>query len=154
MTRKKQRMYVVIISLVLLAAAAGLILSNLEDNIVFFRTPTQLVTNPPQKDELLRVGGIVREGTLKDLGSGDYEFEIADTENSLKVFYSGLLPTLFREGQGVVALGRMSEADEYFKAEQILAKHDENYMPPEVYRSMREQEELKAKDKPASAGAE
>jgi cytochrome c-type biogenesis protein CcmE len=128
-------MYLVIISLLILSFATYLILSNFRDNIVFFRSPTEISTKPPKHNEVIRVGGLVKEGTLKDLGEGNYEFIITDMESDLTVSYSGVLPALFREKQGVVARGKM-DVDNSFKAEEILAKHDEKYMPPEVYREL------------------
>ena len=84
---------------------------------------------------MIRVGGLVKEGSIHDLGEGNYEFVITDMEAELVVSYSGLLPALFREKQGIVARGMM-DVDGSFKAQEILAKHDEKYMPPEVYREL------------------
>jgi cytochrome c-type biogenesis protein CcmE len=135
MSKRRERMYLVIISLLILAFATYLITNNFRDNIVFFRTPTEIKTKPPKNDEMIRVGGLVKEGSIKDLGEGNYEFVITDMESDLVVSYSGLLPALFREKQGVVARGMM-DVDGSFKAQEILAKHDEKYMPPEVYREL------------------
>lgn len=135
MSKRKERMYLVVISLLIMAFATYLIMDNFRDNIVFFRTPTEIKTKPPRNDEVIRVGGLVKEGSLKDLGEGNYEFVITDMESDLMVTYSGILPALFREKQGVVARGKM-DVDNSFKADEILAKHDEKYMPPEVYREL------------------
>lgn len=136
MKPRRQRLYFAVFSLICLIAAAYMILSAFRDNIVFFRTPTELVTKPVKANEQIRVGGLVKEGSIEKSDSGA-TFIITDNNNDLFVKYTGILPTLFREGQGVVAYGSMS-TDKTFNAQEILAKHDENYMPPEVYDELKE----------------
>lgn len=137
MKPRQQRFYFAIISLVLVAVAAFLILSAFRDNIVFFRTPTDLMTKPAKLGEQIRVGGLVKVGSFKKNNDGSSVFVITDNANDLTVKYSGTLPTLFREGQGVVAFGVLN-SDKSFAAKDILAKHDEKYMPPEVYEELKQ----------------
>jgi len=137
MKPRRQRLYFAIFSLICLAAAAFMILNAFQDNIVFFRTPTDLMTKPVKAGEQIRVGGLVKEGSFVKNEDGSSVFVITDTANDLTVKYSGTLPTLFREGQGVVAYGSVN-ADRSFAAKEILAKHDEKYMPPEVYQELKE----------------
>ena len=136
LTPRRQRMYIIIASMLLLSLAAFLTLSNLKDNIVFFRTPTDITTKPPKADQEFKLGGLVKKGTFKQNPAGDYEFVITDMETEMKVTYTGMLPALFREGQGVIATGKM-DVDKTFKAREILAKHDEKYMPKEVYEEIK-----------------
>ncbi|MCP5366207.1 MAG: cytochrome c maturation protein CcmE [Hyphomicrobiales bacterium] len=131
MKRKHKRLTFVVIALLLLAGAAALVLTAFEENIVFFHSPTDVVTKHPGPDRRLRLGGLVEEGSVeKEAGSAMVRFRITDLANSVPVVYQGILPDLFREGQGVVAEGRLR--DGVFQADGVLAKHDENYMPPEV----------------------
>ena len=130
MKPKHRRLTFVLIGLGLLGVAAALVLSAFDEAIVFFRSPTELVEKPEIGDRRLRVGGLVEEGSVERGGGADVRFRITDLENAVPVLYTGILPDLFREGQGVVAEGRME--DGVFVADGILAKHDENYMPPEV----------------------
>ena len=120
-----------------LAAASFLILSAFRDNITLFRTPTDLITKPVRVAEQIRVGGLVKEGSFKQNADGSFEFVITDNANDLSVKYSGVLPSLFREKQGVIAYGALNP-DKTFTAKEILAKHDEKYMPPEVYKELKE----------------
>jgi cytochrome c-type biogenesis protein CcmE len=127
---KHRRLTFVLIGLGLLGVAAALVLSAFDEAIVFFRSPSDLVEKPELGDRRLRIGGLVEEGSV-DRGSGAVvRFRITDLENTIPVRYTGILPDLFREGQGVVAEGRLR--DGVFVADEVLAKHDENYMPPEV----------------------
>ena len=137
MAPRRQRLYFVIFSGICLAFAAFLILNAFKDNIVFFRTPTDLITKPARIGEQIRVGGLVKEGSFIKNKDGSVQFVITDNANDLKVKYSGELPSLFREKQGVVAYGAL-QPDKTFKANEILAKHDEKYMPPEVYKELKE----------------
>lgn len=131
---RRQRLYFICFSLVIVALALTMILTAFRDNIVFFKTPTELIAQPFYKQ--MRIGGLVEKGSFKELGEMDYEFLVTDTKNSVPVKYKGLLPDLFREGQGVVAEGKYGQ-DGVFTASEILAKHDENYMPKKVYEEMR-----------------
>lgn len=130
MKRKHKRLTFVGLALLLIAAAAGLILSAFEESIVFFHSPTDIVEKSPTPDRRLRLGGLVEEGSVAKMADAVVNFRITDMANSVEVSYRGILPDLFREGQGVVAEGTYVSG--VFKADEVLAKHDENYMPPEV----------------------
>ena len=130
MKRKHKRLTFVLIALILLGASAALVLSAFEDSIVFFHSPSDIATKKVALDKRLRLGGLVEKGSVVKKKDAVVNFRITDTAHSVAVSYKGILPDLFREGQGVVTEGRMVE--NVFKAEEVLAKHDENYMPPEV----------------------
>lgn len=130
MTAKQTRLLAIIGGLVFLAAAAGLALTALEDNIVFFRAPSELAAEPAVPGVALRIGGLVREGSVTRDGL-KARFQVTDLAHHINVTYEGMLPDLFREGQGVVAEGRFDETGGFI-ADTVLAKHDETYMPPEV----------------------
>lgn len=131
MKPKRRRLLITLAGLAVLSITAVLVLTALEDGIVFFYSPSDLVEKPVPKGRSLRVGGLVEEGsTVRGEGTA-VSFRITDFENTVKVSYSGMLPDLFREGQGVVALGTLN-TDGSFAASEVLAKHDENYTPPEV----------------------
>jgi cytochrome c-type biogenesis protein CcmE len=134
---RRQRLYFIIFSAFCVVIAAVLILSAFRDNIVFFRTPTDVMLKPAKPGERLRLGGLVKAGSVLEKPEGGHKFIITDGQNDLLVIYEGMLPSLFREGQGVVAYGAMG-VDNKFHATEILAKHDEKYMPPEVYKSLTE----------------
>ncbi len=134
MKRKHKRLVFVSIALVLLAGAAGLMLMAYEENIVFFRSPTDIAEKAPDEGKRLRLGGLVEEGSLKKKGT-TVLFSVTDLSNSVPVTYTGILPDLFREGQGVVTEGRFQGG--IFVASEVLAKHDENYMPPEVAEALK-----------------
>ncbi len=132
MTRKRRRLMVVLLSMSILGVAAALVLTAFEDSIVFFYSPTDLATKDLPADRRIRIGGIVVDDSLVRRPDGvTVEFGVTDVENTVRVAYRGILPDLFREGQGVVAGGKMG-AGGVFVADEVLAKHDENYMPPEV----------------------
>lgn len=131
MTRKQRRGVLIGGSVLVLSIAAILTLFALKDSIVFFHTPTDVVEQKVKAGQRIRLGGLVAEGSVKRGGGTDVEFAVTDTIKSVPVSYRGVLPDLFREGQGVVTEGVL-EADGRFKADTVLAKHDENYMPPEV----------------------
>lgn len=137
MTRKQKRLTVIGAGLATLGAAATLVLFALRQEIVFFRTPSDLVEQPVAAGSRLRIGGLVEAGSVKRGSGTQVEFAVTDTIKSLNVTYIGILPDLFREGQGVVAEGVLS-ADGKFAADTVLAKHDENYMPKEVADSLKE----------------
>ena len=142
MKRKHKRLTFVVIALALLGAAAGLVLMAFEDSIVFFYSPTDLTTKSTQPGQRLRLGGLVAENSVQKQGGGVTVFTVTDTANSVKVSYKGILPDLFREGQGVVTEGRFDGAT--FQADEVLAKHDENYMPPEVAEAIKKSGQWKA----------
>jgi len=146
MTRKQRRLGVVLIGLALLGASAALVLSAFEDSIVFFYSPTDLATKDVPRDKRLRIGGLVKEGSVKRAADGvTVNFAVTDTVNTVQVVYRGVLPDLFREGQGVVAEGRF-EGAAGFRVAEVLAKHDENYMPPEVAESLKKAGMWKGKE--------
>ena len=130
MTRKRRRLYFVFLGLLGLAAGVALVLTAFNDNIVFFFSPTEVATKHPKPDQRLRVGGLVVDGSVQKNGP-TVLFSVTDMTNVLPIVYTGLLPDLFREGQGIVAEGHMG-ANGIFTANEVLAKHDEKYMPKEV----------------------
>ncbi|MEL0107633.1 MAG: cytochrome c maturation protein CcmE [Rhodospirillales bacterium] len=130
MKRKHKRLTFVLIALLLLGAATALVLSAFEESIVFFHSPSDIVSKKVPLDRRLRLGGLVEKGSVVKKANAVVTFRITDTANAIPVTYTGILPDLFREGQGVVTEGRMVGNE--FKAEEVLAKHDEKYMPPEV----------------------
>ncbi len=133
MKPKHQRFIFIIVAIGLLAGSVGLVLNNFNDNLVFFYSPTDL-QNKSLKN-LIRIGGLIEEGSVQKPDSGVTQFVITDLKNSVIVVYKGILPALFREGQGMVAKGKIGD-DGVFKADELLAKHDENYMPPEVAKAL------------------
>ena len=130
MTPKQIRLAAIGGGLAFLALAAFIALTALEDNIVFFRSPSELAAKPAAIGEAIRIGGLVREGSVTRDGLRA-DFQVTDLAHDIAVSYEGMLPDLFREGQGVVAEGRF-DATGTFRADTVLAKHDETYMPPEV----------------------
>ena len=131
MTRKQRRLILIGSSLGVLAIAAALVLSALRDSIVFFNSPTDIAEKHPAAGTRMRVGGLVKPGTLQRSDNLQIRFDVTDGKSDIAVRYQGIVPDLFREGQGVVALG-MRDSAGVFKASEVLAKHDETYMPPEV----------------------
>mgnify|MGYP001405740167 CR=1 FL=1 len=134
MKPKHRRLTFVVIGLALLGVAAALVLSALEESIVFFHSPSELAASEALPERRLRVGGLVEEGSVVQ-GGATVTFRITDLANTVPVAYTGILPDLFREGQGVVAEGHMDKG--VFVADQVLAKHDETYMPPEVAEALK-----------------
>jgi cytochrome c-type biogenesis protein CcmE len=131
LTRRRRRMYLLIAAAVVLGLASVLILRAFEDSLVFFYSPTDLATRSDiDRDRVIRVGGMVAKYSVQRQGT-QVRFTITDGPHKLTVSYNGVLPDLFREGQGIVAQGRIS-GDGVFTAREVLAKHDENYMPREV----------------------
>lgn len=131
LTKRRRRLYLLGAAAAVLGLAATLILNAFEDSLVFFYSPTDLVTKQDiPKDRLIRIGGLVVKGSILRKGP-EVNFTVTDTVHKLNVVYHGILPDLFREGQGVVAQGRMG-AKGTFEAREVLAKHDETYMPREV----------------------
>ena len=115
-----------------LGVAAMLVLNAFQSNLVFFFSPSQIAANEAPRDRAFRIGGLVEEGSLKREGQGlTVHFVVTDMAQRVPVSYTGMLPDLFKEGKGVVAQGKLG-TDGVFRAEQVLAKHDENYMPPEA----------------------
>ena len=121
-----------------LAIAAGLVLSAFQKNLVFFFTPTQVAANEAPQGRTFRIGGLVVPGSVKRQADGvTVQFVVTDTSKSIPVVYKGILPDLFREGKGVVTQGRLGP-NGVFQASEVLAKHDENYMPPEAAEALRQ----------------
>jgi cytochrome c-type biogenesis protein CcmE len=136
MTRKQNRLAIILASLAILGVAAGLVLYAMRDTIVFFYTPSEVVEKKVSPGTRLRLGGLVEKGSIAKQGTSTL-FVVTDTIATLKVTYSGQLPDLFREGQGVVAEGAQGP-DGVFVADTVLAKHDENYMPKDVADKLKE----------------
>ena len=138
MTPKRKRLWLVLGSVAALGFAATLVLTALSDNIVFFYSPTQIAEKKIPPERRFRMGGLVEAGSVTKSPDGQVtKFRVTDTNKTVDVIYRGLLPDLFREGQGVVAEGSLG-SDGVFVAREILAKHDENYMPPEVAKALKE----------------
>jgi len=135
MTRKRRRLYILLLCLVGLGTATALTLTAFQDNLVFFYSPSDLLTKHVAPGRTVRIGGLVETGTVERRTTADSKvqvrFKITDLDHDVPVVYVGIVPDLFREGQGVVANGKMT-ADGVFQASELLAKHDEKYMPPEV----------------------
>ena len=138
MTRRGRRLALIALSLAVVGGAAGLSLYALSGSIVFFLSPTEVVQKAVQPGSRLRIGGLVKAGSLVKSANERVAFVLTDGATDLKVAYQGLLPDLFREGQGVVAEG-VIEAPGEMRAETILAKHDERYMPREVVEALKKQ---------------
>ena len=135
MTRKQRRGVLIGVGVAVLTVAAGLVLFALRDSIVFFHTPSDLAEKPIAAGQRFRLGGLVAEGSVKRGGGTKIDFVVTDTLKTVAVVYEGVLPDLFKEGQGVVAEGKLS-SEGTFIADSVLAKHDENYMPPEVAKAL------------------
>ena len=143
MKRKHKRLLFVLGGMAALGAAAGLIVSAFDENLVFFFSPSELQAKEVRPDQRIRIGGLVEEGSLSKESDGvTVRFRVTDLTATLPVSYKGLLPDLFREGQGVVAEGKL-RADGVFEANEVLAKHDENYMPREVADALKKSGEWK-----------
>jgi cytochrome c-type biogenesis protein CcmE len=138
MTRKQRRIALISSALFVLTLAVGLVLIALRDNIVFFYGPSELAQKAPAAGARLRIGGLVKEGSVSRLPDEAIRFKVTDSKQDVDVLYKGALPDLFREGQGVVAEGALAP-DGIFRADTILAKHDERYMPREVADALKKQ---------------
>ena len=120
-----------------LGVATALVLNAFQSNLVFFFTPTQVAANEAPRDRAFRIGGLVEAGSVvREKDALTVRFKVTDTARTIPVSYTGILPDLFREGKGVVAQGRLG-ADGTFRASEVLAKHDENYMPPEAAEALK-----------------
>jgi cytochrome c-type biogenesis protein CcmE len=137
MTRKKRRLVLIGSALTVLALAVALALTALKDAIVFFNSPTDVAEKHIATGSRIRLGGLVKEGSVERGDNLQVRFEVTDGKNSIRVAYQGLLPDLFREGQGVVTEGTLDGG--MFKADSVLAKHDEKYMPREVADALKKQ---------------
>ena len=129
---RKKRLALIVLMVAGVAVGVGFALNSLNQNIMFFLTPSEVLAGEAPRDRLFRVGGMVVDGSVARPGDGlTVQFDLTDNERQVTVRYTGILPDLFREGQGIIANGRLDENGE-FVAEEVLAKHDENYMPPEL----------------------
>jgi cytochrome c-type biogenesis protein CcmE len=138
MTRKQRRAVFIGLGVAILGLAVALVLFALRDTIVFFHTPSEVTAKHIPPGRRIRLGGLVANGSLKRGEGLTVGFAITDTAQTIPVTYTGILPDLFREGQGVVAEGKLDDAGR-FLADSVLAKHDENYMPPEVAKALKQQ---------------
>jgi len=150
MTRKQRRLVLIGSSLGVLAVAVGLMLGAMRDSIVFFNSPTDLVEKKQKLGAHVRLGGMVKPGSLTRGDDLQIRFEVTDGNADIPVSYRGIVPDLFREGQGVVAEGQLQPGGT-FKADTILAKHDENYMPREVVDALKKQGHWQETAAPAAA---
>ena len=152
MTPRRRRLVFVLLGLSGVAAAAALALSAFRDNVLYFYSPTQIAAGQAPTSKAFRVGGMVSKGSVQRApGSLEVRFVVTDFSKDVAVSYSGVLPDLFREGQGVIARGHLS-APGVFTADEVLAKHDEKYMPPEVSQSLRKAYNDRHSAQTASAG--
>jgi len=138
MTRKKRRLVLIGSALTVLAVAVALVLTALKDSIVFFNSPTDVAEKHIATGSRIRLGGLVKEGSVQRGDNLQVRFDVTDGKNTIRVAYQGLLPDLFREGQGVVTEGTL-DGGGMFKADSVLAKHDEKYMPKEVADALKKQ---------------
>lgn len=150
---RKKRLIIVLAILAGVGIAVALALTALQENVNLFYNPTQIVRGEAPKDARIRAGGMVKTGSVKrSADSLDVTFVVTDFQNDVTIQYRGILPDLFREGQGIVALGRLNEQGE-LKADEVLAKHDENYMPPEVTKALKDSGKLGGMPPQAGKGA-
>jgi cytochrome c-type biogenesis protein CcmE len=139
----KKRLGIVLLSVIGISTTVALAISAFRENMLYYFSPTQIRAGEAPKERVIRVGGMVTKGTVqRATDSLLVKFEVTDYQNSLAVQYTGILPDLFREGQGIVAIGKM-QTDGSFLANEVLAKHDEKYMPPEVAASLKKDEKPK-----------
>ncbi|TFH12131.1 MAG: cytochrome c maturation protein CcmE [Nitrosomonadales bacterium] len=132
MKPRHKKLTIIIVSVAALGLSASLVLDAFQSNLVFFFSPTQVAANEAPQGKSFRIGGLVEEGSVKRQSDGvTVNFVVTDTAKDIPVVYTGILPDLFKEGKGVVAQGKLSP-DGVFRADEVLAKHDENYMPPEA----------------------
>ena len=141
--QRKKRLILILLVLLGVGVAVGLALSALKQNINLFYTPTEIASGLAPQDARIRAGGMVVEGTVKrSTETLEATFDVSDGGEQITISYNGILPDLFREGQGIVALGRLNE-DRVLIADEVLAKHDEEYMPPEVAQALEKVEHMK-----------
>jgi cytochrome c-type biogenesis protein CcmE len=135
--KKQRRIQIIVLAFVALAVATGLVGYAMKDGINFFRSPTQVAEEPPAPNEVFRIGGLVSEGSLQRGQSETITFTVTDGNATIPVSFTGILPDLFAENQGMIGTGTYVEGT--FEATEILAKHDESYMPKEVVDALKEQ---------------
>jgi cytochrome c-type biogenesis protein CcmE len=147
MTRKRRRLLWLIVGMAFLGSATALVLIAFEDSLVFFYSPSEAMVKPLSPERRFRLGGLVEPDSVKRLPDGiTIDFRVTDGQSSIPVTYSGILPDLFREGQGVVAEGNLTGG--VFHAKTVLAKHDEKYMPPEVAEALKRSGQWHPSEKP------
>ncbi|MBL8407710.1 MAG: cytochrome c maturation protein CcmE [Candidatus Accumulibacter phosphatis] len=150
MKPRHKRMALIVGGLAILALVATLVLNAFQSNLVFFFSPSQVAAGEAPRGKSFRIGGMVKEGSLQRQPDGvTLRFVVTDTDQDMTVAYKGILPDLFREGKGVVAQGKLAE-DGVFAATEVLAKHDENYMPPEAAKAVSDAHERAATNKAAA----
>ena len=142
MTPRRKRMAIALGIIAVVAAATALVLNAFQSNLVFFYTPTQIAAKEAPSGRTFRLGGLVVAGSVKREGV-NVRFEVTDTAQTVPVQFSGILPDLFKEGKGVVAQGQLENG--VFQAKEVLAKHDENYMPPEAAQALKNAAQANAK---------
>ena len=153
MKPRHQRMVAIAAGVALITVAAALVLNAFQGNVVFFFSPSQVAAKEAPLEKTFRVGGMVENGSFKRLPDGlTVQFVVTDTAKSIPVVYTGILPDLFKEGKGVVTQGRLGP-DGVFRATEVLAKHDENYMPPEAAHALSKAEADKAAKSVVAPGA-
>jgi len=158
MKPRSKRALAIVAGLAALGVASALVLNAFQSNLVFFFSPTQVAANEAPRERSFRIGGLVEQGSLQREPQGlSVRFIVTDLAHRIPVSYTGLLPDLFKEGKGVVAQGRIG-ADGVFRADQVLAKHDENYMPPEAAQALKNarpgaQQSMPSLSDPGPAGA-
>ena len=135
MSLRFQRLLLIFLSLIFLTASIFLILFNSKKNLIFFYTPSELLNSKTQINDTIRIGGIVKKDSLKNIEDNKYVFIIRDNNNYISVSFTGILPDLFREEQGVVVQGKLIKIDK-IKADRVFAKHDENYMPTSIKKQL------------------
>ena len=142
---RKKRLFLIFLMVAGVSVGVGLALKSLDENIMFFFTPTEVMAGKAPKNKLFRMGGMVVDGSVSRPGDGlTVQFDLTDNEKQVTVRYAGILPDLFREGQGIIANGKLDDKGDFI-AQEVLAKHDENYMPPELA-GMHKSEDAQAED--------
>lgn len=149
--KRKQRLMVVFLIILGVGATVALAVTAFQQNMLFFFSPTQIAAGEAPKNRQIRIGGMVSKGSVQRVANSlKVNFDVTDFAHTVKVSYEGILPDLFREGQGVIAIGDM-QADGSFTAKEVLAKHDEKYMPPEVAQMMKAKETKETVAPPSTA---
>ena len=139
MSARLQRLFVILLSFVFLTVSIFLILLNSKKNLVFFYTPFELMNSNSKINDTVRIGGFVKKGSVKKNNVDEYEFIITDSKAQIEIIYKGLLPDLFREGQGVVIEGILLKKS-FIQASTVFAKHDENYIPSSLKKQLKDNE--------------
>ena len=153
MTARQRRMMLVAVVVLGVGGATALALTAFQDNLLYFYSPSQVADGKAPPDKLFRMGGMVTKGSVqREAGSMEVRFVLTDYEKSVTVSYKGLLPDLFREGQGIVTRGKLG-SDGTFVAEEVLAKHDETYMPPDVADTLKQKHKKAVEGAPKAPGS-